>query len=65
MEGRAQRAWVVSAIILGAAFSWLPPCLLAVALRHPLPQALFLAWSGVVGLGSLLLLLTLMDWWQS
>lgn len=65
MERRAQRAWIVTAIIMGTTFSWLPPCLVAVAIEKPLPQIVFLTWSAFVGVGSLLLLLTLMDRWQS
>lgn len=39
------RFLLLAAICLGLTFSWVPPCLIAFGLGHPLHPAVFISWS--------------------
>ncbi len=63
MRSDGARQAVLTALTMGLAFSWLPPCLLLLAMG-PLPQAVFIGWSSVCGIGGLLVLGTLLARWN-
>jgi hypothetical protein len=64
MAPERQRLAALAALVLGAAFSWVPPCLVAVAVGHTLPQAVFITWSLAVAVGCFLIAVRLIERWR-